>query len=305
MFTKNTYNIGSFEVISVRNSQGIGIDFIPQKGGAIHQLYLGAKADPIFSSFNQGDDIELDVLFKQALLFPFSSRLKAGKYSFEGKNYNFPINEVENNNALHGFLSKETLEVESIDLSEDKAIINLVYKYDGGLKHYPFPFQINITYTVSQSEFALDFTIENQGSTSLPYGFGWHPYFEFKEGIRINMPESLKQLVDAKGIVTGQEKAFSDLSKYEVLTEPYDTCFKYQEKKPHTLVLGMGDEYSIELWQDETLGYIQLYTPSFKQIALEPLTSNINALNTKKGLITLPAGEDNTHQIKIIYKPNE
>lgn len=301
MFFKKTYYIGSYEVISVRNKKGVGIDFIPQKGGAINQLYLGEEANPIFAAFIGREDIEADPLYKQSLLFPFSSRLKGGKYSFEGNNYKFPINETEKNNALHGFLAKEPLELASIDLEEENALIKLVYNYDGRFDYYPFPFTINIAYTVNQCRFTIDCEVVNRGNTNMPYGFGWHPYFKHADDICIKMPKTLLQIIDKNGIVTGAEEVFSELSKDEVITEKYDSCFKFIEKQPHSVMLRMADEYKVELWQDETMGYIQLYTPAFNQIALEPLTSNIDALNNQNGLIILKPMESRSHRIVLNY----
>lgn len=299
MYTQKTYSIGQFEVISVRNKRGIGIDFIPQKGGAIHQLYLGEHANPLLDPFLEGDDIEIDPLFKQALLFPFSSRLTAGKYSFEDNDYQFPINEKEKNCALHGFLYKENLEVSSIELEEEKAIVQLTYLYEGHFSYYPFPCKIQLTYSISESLFQFDFNIENTGRSTLPYGFGWHPYFKYKEDIKVKMDATNCQSVDKQGALNGEEYYFDGLSEYKVLDKKYDTCFKYIEQTPHTLLLGMGNAYELNLWQDETMGLIQLYTPGFNQIALEPLTSNINALNTNDGLIRLNPEESKHHRIKI------
>ena len=48
-------------------------------------------------------------LYPSALLAPWVNRVRNGNYSFEGRNYQLPINESNLGNAIHGFLARENL----------------------------------------------------------------------------------------------------------------------------------------------------------------------------------------------------
>ena len=56
---------------------------------------------------------------------------------------------------------------------------------------------------------------------------------------------------------------------------------------------------TICLRADNTFRFFQVYNPKEDIIAVEPVTSNINALNTGDELIVLEKGEVNVHRIEI------
>lgn len=307
MFAQSNYTIGSYQVVSIKNQHGIGFDFIPQKGGAIHQVYLGEQAIPLLDPFLEGEDISVDPRFKQALLFPFPGRVPAGKYSFNGRYFNFPINEKERNNALHGFLYREDLDMGNIELLEEKAIIDLAYNYEGQYAYYPFPCKIKITYTITASALELVFTIENTGELSLPYGFGWHPYFKFADKVKLSMPVVYHQILDSRMLPTGEENFVDRFLKHNEIVESLDDSFRFVDEGASVIKLGGENNIQLQIMMDDTMGYIQLYKPEYNCIAVEPLTCGINAFNTGKGLITLMPGEKQVHtcQISLLNNSSE
>jgi len=299
MFTQNSYYIGAYEVISIRNKQGVGIDFIPKKGGAIHQLYLGKLGIPILTPFVEGDDIKYNPACKQALLFPFPNRLEDGTYTHDQKEYHFPINEKDRNNALHGFLLNEELEVDEVTTKEGEIKIELSLTYKGQYSFYPFPCELKITYIVSENLFQLHFQVENTGKSSLPYGFGWHPYFLFNEQPNISMPRAFEQLVDERLLPTGEEIFFDDLLAYTTVKRHFDTCFRFEKTHPSTIKIGSENGHQLKISSDDSMDYVQIYTPSPTIIAVEPLSCNINALRNKNGINSLAPSQTTTHKINV------
>lgn len=299
MFKQTTYSINSYEVLSVRNLKGVGIDIIPQKGGAIHQLYLGENGTPILNPFIKGTDIKSNPWYKQALLFPFPNRLNNGTYVHNDIEYHFPINETDRNNALHGFLNKETLEVSEVNCKENEVEVKLTYEYNGHYPHYPFPCKLSITYLVAENTFQLSFQIENTGSTSLPYGFGWHPYFLFEHQAEISMPTTYRQIVDKRLLPTGEEVLYNDLTTYKTLHTSLDTCFRFIDNP--TVKIGNSNSYQLEIRSTQSMDYMQIFNPEPNLIAVEPVTCNIDAFNTKKGLTNLMPNEYGIHQCEVLF----
>ena len=99
------------------------------------------------------------------LLFPICSRLKDGKYTYLGKEYNM---------AAHGFI--RFVEFTLVEKSDTEITLSFVGNEETK-KSYPFDFEVIAKYTLSGEGIKFDFTVKNTGSDTLPYMYGWHPGF--------------------------------------------------------------------------------------------------------------------------------
>lgn len=52
--------------------------------------------------------LEYKNTYASSILFPFANRIKDGTYTYNNETYKFPVNEVPNNNALHGLVFDKT-----------------------------------------------------------------------------------------------------------------------------------------------------------------------------------------------------
>ncbi len=99
-------------------------------------------------------------------LFPVCGRLWDGGYAYQGKKYPMPI---------HGFLNATPTQV--ISHTEDSIVFRL--QSDETTKAmYPFDFQLDITYTLSNDTISLDFDVTNLGDVTMPFSVGGHPGFQ-------------------------------------------------------------------------------------------------------------------------------
>ena len=228
-------------------------------------------------------------LFEGSLLFPFPNRLAAGSYSFEGKTYQFEINDNDNlPNALHGLVYNQ--EFELVEKLENE--IHYRNRYSGDNPAYPFPFKMNVRYVMSKNELELKVKICNEGSGNMPCGFGWHPYFDIaisELSCKCKMPKVSKVEVDEHLIPNGAEapyKAFKELSSIEGVH--LDNCFRLEKIDERNSVFlyypGIG---TLEIWQSLHFPFIQVYKPNEKIMAIEPMTCGLDAFNTKQGLKVL------------------
>ena len=53
---------------------------------------------------------------------------------------------------------------------------------------------------------------------------------------------------------------------------------------------------------DESIEYVQLYSPADNIIAVEPMSCSIDAFNNGKGLIELLPGESQSHLLNLKYQ---
>ena len=240
-------------------------------------------------------------IFNSAKLLPFPNRVADGSYEFEQKRYQLDINFHDENNACHGFIYYQLFQLSSKNEAKGYGEITLIYSYRHLYDGFPFDFDVEMVYRL-QSEKGLrcQTKVTNMGLQKMPLGDGWHPFFSF--GKNINSAElrfTTEKIiqVDTRMIPTGQSVAYNDFAKLTPIGETsFDTCFRIRNKKGiHTATLfDKETQTRINLWQETGPGkynYLQIYIPPNRdQIALEPMSCNVNAFNNRDGLVVLAPG---------------
>lgn len=261
--------------------QGQYLSIDPLMGAAITELSLSIKGKSrTVISPQEGYH------YQSSLLFPFPNRLAGGRFEFEGKAYQFPLNDFGRPNALHGMLHDRKFELQS----ENEDQIVLVNKYDGELAYFPFPFKIELAYKLVPGGLSVTAEILNTGPTSMPCVFGWHPYFNLSKGSDLGKLQlSGVDLIEVNEnmIPSGKRTPFKTLETPTNVSElNLDNCFLFVENaNRYSTQLIYPDSSVLEIWQDENHPYIQIYTPEDRRtIAIEPMTGNIDALNNREGL---------------------
>jgi aldose 1-epimerase len=248
------------------------------RGGAIDELILdGVQVLELQEGFH----------YEASLLFPFPNRLEGGTFTFEQQKYQFPINDFGLPNALHGFIAE--LPFKS-SIQADKLI--LTCDYGGDRDYYPFPFGIELTYHLQERGLDIQVAVQNTGRQQMPCAFGWHPYFKVNDPA-IKLPEVTRVLVGELMIPNGQKEPFDRFGQMKTLKGvELDSCFELVHKQGGTTLLQMAADQGIEIWQDESFGFIQVFTPGDRRsVAIEPMTGNIDALNNGEGLKVLEPNE--------------
>lgn len=239
--------------------------------------------------------------YNGVILAPFPGRIKNGQYSFEGNNYQLPINQTVENNAQHGFLYNKSFVVEASTVNGGKASIILSHNYDGKSKGYPFPFKCLVHYVWDGAALKVSITIINKGDTNMPLGLGWHPYFRFPclvNDLELELNCKHQYKLDEKKIPTNETVAFDRFQKSNLVQNTFlDNCFALPGNELVQTII-KDNKNGIRLIMEQATGvnqfnYIQIYTPKDRQsIALEPMTCTPDAFNNKNGLITLKPKEE-------------
>jgi len=298
---ENNNNLREIKLINIISGEHCVI--VPDIGANVSNLVLGNQNNLliILDGNEKSEDFAGNQLFKGAKLYPFPNRLKDGEYKFNNSIFQLALNYPEENNACHGFIfDKEFSIIESAENS-DKASVTLTYKYDGEIKGYPFPFNLNITYSLSIDGFTCTTNIENKSSKPMPMGDGWHPFFTFGKKIddlHIQFPSSYLFEVDDRLIPTGRKETYKIFNKFQRIgSTEFDSCFEFQSLKKGiqmTEIFDPEQNSTIQLWQETGVNkynYLQIYTPPHRNsIAIEPMTCIANSFNNNIGLIELPKG---------------
>ena len=277
------------EYVSIIPKMGANInEIVLKKENKLYSVLEGKKSKEEFDGMN---------IYNSAVLFPFPNRVENGRYEFEEKSYQLPINHPAEGHALHGFVCDKTFEIIHQESSDSIAEIILFYEYDGSYPGYPFPFQMNIKYRLDEKGFSCFTEILNFGKDSMPMSEGWHPYFSFGgsvDNIQLQVPDADIIITD-KLIPTGDKQPYTHFKNPETINEnEFDTCFllKSNKERYETKLINPDEQITVVLWQDKKYKYLQIYTPPERtSVALEPMTGNVNNFNNKEDLIILKTGE--------------
>jgi len=300
MFFKKLYKIGSIEVLSFCNQDNsFGIDIIPSIGAVVKSLKLNGRN--IIDGPINTQEITENNAYKSTFLAPFPNRIKDGIYHFNGKKYQLPINEKPLNNALHGLIYKAPFHLVKEILGRDQMEITLNNEYDGKESGYPFPFtsQVKITIDLKQG-FTCQLSFTNNSEASIPFGYGWHPYFQLNgkaDSWELQFPVARQFKVDKQMIPVGESKEsaqFASLTSLQGIN--LDDCFEIIQKGAiQKTILKNDDGSGITLWQetgDKKLNFLQIYIPPHRDsIAIEPQSSCIDAFNNGIGLFNIASNE--------------
>jgi aldose 1-epimerase len=287
------------EYVLTNPESGDAIYIIPEYGGIIRKMILqnDGHLHKILDCGETEEHILADkVAYPSAHLFPWANRIRDGKYEFQGKHYELPINESSLNNAIHGFVAFDKFEVSGEEINETSASLTLKHTYEGAEKGYPFPFELEIKHTLSSDEgLLMTYTIKNTGKTDMPMVLGWHPYFKINDEKadewQISIPTKHKYLSDEQMIPKAQEAI--DLKELtDIKSSQLDNVFQVESSTRSTTQLYSPTmNISINVWQDahkDQFLYTIVYIPPARdRIAIEPMTGNTDAFNSGDGLLIL------------------
>ncbi|HEY0828272.1 MAG TPA: aldose 1-epimerase [Bacilli bacterium] len=110
------------------------------------------------------------------VLFP-PNRYEDGKFPWEGKTYQFPVNEARTGNHLHGFVHNIPWEVEFFSADEQESRVGLKLSVTEGhsvYEYFPFTFTIKLRYTLSESGLLQHVTVQNNGKDRMPCLLAFH-----------------------------------------------------------------------------------------------------------------------------------
>ncbi len=268
-------------------------------------------------SVNNFDLIEpktRDGLYAGKILAPWPNRIKDGKYSFNKKDYQLPINEVSKNNSLHGLVANCLWEV--LFQSESKVVLQYLLNQP---EIYPGKLELQVTYEIIESGIEITVLSENVGELSAPYGVSIHTYLVAGALVKNNelflqIPADQFLEVDAERLlpiklqpVVGTNFDFIHSKKISDLF--IDHAFKYSSDNPRSISLLNKDGQGTEVIFDDLSKWIQIHTAdrdlqadSRMAVAIEPMTCPPDAFNSGIDLIVLEPGKKHEYKLKIKRK---
>jgi aldose 1-epimerase len=237
------------------------------------------------------------------VLIPWPNRLEDGSYEFDLRSYQLPIDDPEENDAIHGLV--RWVSWRAAERESHRVVMEHMLHPQPG---YPFSLALRIEYVLSEDGLRVRTTATNVGSEACPYGAGAHPYLtvgtETVDSVLLRAPGRTVIRSDKRGLPVGSasvegteydfrrprrigatrlDNGFTDLERGE------DGLARVELRDP-------GGGEGLTLWVDETYRYLMLFTGdplpdvNRRSLAVEPMTCPPNAFRTAESLIRLEPG---------------
>ena len=258
------------------------------------------------------------------ILFPFPNRIRGGKFSFEGKDYQFDVSRP-GANFSHGLVLTRPWNVDKSEATDENGaqLVSSIKCADfpDAIRQYPFPFNLRVTYTLKDGVLSMVTDMENQGEQNMPMGYGIHPYFSAPlsksskaENCQIMLPArkywELEDFLptgkilpasgkyDLIGGVPMSDVKFDDVFTDLIMTDGVSRCIIDDKDARMRMVLESDPIYR----------EMVVYTPPRgTSICFEPYTCPTDAINLHQrgmdvGIIALKPGESVSATVKVIFE---
>ncbi len=241
--------------------------------------------------------------FSGEILAPWPNRIANGQYSYNGKTYQLPINEVNRNNALHGLVFDKSWEITSAET--DRICLEIVIDDPSA---YPGKLQLQVEYRLSEDGLMTSLYAKNLSDETIPYGASTHPYISVPGLKSVNdfilkVGSSEVLLTDSDRllptILVDVEKFEFDFRRPRTIGEQFiDHAFKQDPLLAREVLVTSPSGEGVAITFGESARWIQIHTAdrtggfdSRKVLAVEPMTCPPDSFNSGIDLIELVPGQ--------------
>jgi aldose 1-epimerase len=294
MYQHSTHSFGQYTLHRLEDPlTGHAFSVVPEAGANV--LCLEFDGFNILDGFETPEELAAGKWGKSTLLFPFPNRLLDGRFAHEGQTYQWPINNADTGNAIHGFVRSEAFALRSVVTTESDAQITLGLNYAGQHAFYPFPFDLEVRFRIGDDRvFGLSVQVQNRSVATLPFGFGWHPYFRLTpraDDHDLLLAKGQRVEIDERMIPTGHLHEQPDFQALSRIGHTFlDNCFRAETTPDGQYAVHLeADGRRLTMQADVAdWPYFQVFTPPHRtSVAMEPMTCNIDGFNNGDGLIRL------------------
>lgn len=227
------------------------------------------------------------------IMAPFTNRICDGDFSFEGHAYHTEVNHPHEGMAIHGNARDQAWQV--ISQGPDQVELCLTYSGPG-----PWQYELRQRLRLSPAGIEAHLTLNNLGARPMPFGMGYHPWFERTAKAQISFASKGAHRQDARALPLVQTDPIAGLDAASVQPleslAPLDHCFSDWE--PQRAVITWPEYHTqLTMTAEGALKHFQLYVPPGKPLfCAEPVSHlpdviNRPQLGQKAAMTTLAPGK--------------
>lgn len=209
------------------------------------------------------------------VLFPIVGTLRNNTYNYNNKEYNL---------SRHGFARDCDFKI--VYQQENEVVFSLEYD-DATLKIYPFQFELQLKYSLTETTLTIGYTIINKDKVAIPFSIGAHPAFALPTNfenysLQFQEQETLKCYVLENDLVS--DKNFNIHLDTKKLPLSYTTfendalIFKSLKSKEITIVENQKEILKVSFSDFENLGIWTKVNAPF--ICIEPWLGYSDTINS-------------------------
>jgi aldose 1-epimerase len=323
--------VDGFQVFTLSDSNsGTLAKVVPELGFNLYSLHFSINGKPtkIISEPPHLADLKKNPSrYGHPILFPFPNRIANGSYTFRGKKFETPVS--HGGNAIHGYAHQATWRVKGTESDSESASITGVFQLSKDapehLQHWPTDAIIEVNYRLKLNQIVISAKITNPSDHELPWGLGYHTYYNLPIAEAGNTAETLVVVPASrrwqleKFIPTGLKEALpaeidlrngrplAGLKADDVLTDLEHDADGFVTCKLKDLQAGQD----VVIQTDRHFSEMVIFTPSWnnRTIAIEPYTQTTNAINldangVNGGLNILESGMSQELKMRIQLQPS-
>ena len=159
------------DLITLR-ADGAGLVLAPAAGGSVVRYWMEQGAEPweLLRRFAGPGPI---APFEAAAfaLVPYSNRIRAGQFRFQGRDVRLPLNRPPEPHSIHGLGWQGGWWPSDVRAHE----ATLEFRHEAHT--WPWSFIAVQHFRLEPASLTIALTLRNEDSTPMPAGLGWHPYF--------------------------------------------------------------------------------------------------------------------------------
>ena len=243
------------------------------------------------------------------VLTPWPNRIRDAVWTHGGIRHQLVITEPALGNAIHGLLAVTAYRLVA-QTANEVTLAATVYPQAG----YPYQLDTTVTYALTADGLDVTHTIRNVGTADAPVALGTHPYLKIGDvstgDLVLRLAAATHIDVDARlnpvGVsdVAGTRFDLRDGARVDDLDldDGFGGVLVQNGRGEHSLTAPDGRR--VTLWGDESMAYVQAFTPrNFpvrsgdsvqigQAVAIEPMTAPADAFNSGQGLRWLAPDEE-------------
>lgn len=248
-------------------------DFLHVRLGSVGAALLGGMHKEYGDFLVHIGDDEFSEGYVGKTIVPWVNRIKNGEYVVDGKKYFLPINDVQNNSALHGFVAWSEFSVDE-HTKETITFSSFIYPSPS----FPFKTKVLVTYFLQGDILKCRICVQNLSDVKIPIGICAHPYIKHPNSSYIDEC-AYSITVDCPNECEENSKSLTNLS--------LDDCYEIGRSWKVTLRHQDLDKFPVRVVLSSNSKFLQLYSGesvSRKGFAVEPCTTGVDMYGeTKNG----------------------
>ena len=234
------------------------------------------------------------------ILFPFPNRIRDGKFHWQGKSYELPINDPDNRNTIHGFACRNSWRI--IDTGTDdhcawiRGAFDPVLDAPDCVSLWPAKYVLEVEYRISVTGLKIEAVVTNPDVVPLPFGIGYHPYFRMMDDetttvVQVSADKYWPLQETLPGKSTADVDAARDFRnpknlngvKVDDILTGLPTVPEGVDLQKLGTVSKSDDSCSLEVFADTHFRELVLFIPPHREaVCLEPYTCTTDAIHLQQ-----------------------